>query len=141
MRNAMASRWLQQLMATVGECWEWQELALQICFRSRKPADKDDIREVWVYPAVQEILGGQHDGETSWSGFHFDISRLLEELHAEQIGITTMTEHEPPQLTFEGEFRGRAVLLHVCLEPPEEVEATEIIDVTGPGGPKIKEKR
>jgi hypothetical protein len=137
----MASRWLQQLMATVGECWEWQELALQICFRSRKPADKDDIWEVWVYAAVQEILGGQHDGETSWSGFQFDISRLLEELHAEHIGVSTMTDHDPPELTFEGKFRGRAILLHVCLEPPEEVEATEIIDLTGPGGPKIREKR
>jgi hypothetical protein len=29
----MASRWLQQLMAAVDECREWQALALQICFR------------------------------------------------------------------------------------------------------------
>jgi hypothetical protein len=136
----MASRWLHQLMATVGECWEWQALALQICFRSRKPAHKGDCLEVWVYPAVQEILGGQHDGETGWSGFHFDVSRLLEEFHAEQISVSTATEHDPPELTFEGKFRGRAVLLHVCLEPPEEVEATEIIDLTGPGDAKVREK-
>lgn len=136
----MASRWLQHLMATVGECWEWQALALQICSRSHKPADKDDCCEVWVYPTVQEILGGQHDGETGWSGFHFDISRLLEEFHAEQIRVHTATEHDPPELTFEGKFRERSVLLHVCLEPPEGVEATEILDLTGPGEAKVREK-
>jgi hypothetical protein len=136
----MASRWLQHLMATVGECWEWQALALQICFRSWKPEDKGNCWEVWVYPAVQEILGGKHDGETSWGGFHFDISRLLEELHAEQISLNTATEQDPPELTVQGKFRGRAVLLHVCLEPPEEVEATEIIDLTGPGDATIREK-
>jgi hypothetical protein len=136
----MASRWLQHLMATVGECWEWQALALQICFRSRKPAAKGDCCEVWVYPAVQEILGGRHDGETSWAGFHFDISRFLEEFHAEQNSVRTATEHDPPELTFEGKFRDRALLLHVCLEPLGEAETTEILDLTGPGEAKVREK-
>jgi hypothetical protein len=116
----MASRWLQQLMATVGECWEWQAPARQICFRSRKPEDKGACWEVCVYPALQEILGGKHDGETGWGGFHFDISRLLEEFHAEHISLSTATKQDPPKLTFEGKFHGRAVLLHVCLEPPEK---------------------
>ena len=136
----MASRWLQQLMATVSECWEWQALALQICFRSRKPEDKRHCWEVWVYPAVQEILGGKHDGETGWGGFNFDISRLLQEFQPEHIGVRTATEHDPSELTLEGKFRGRALLLRVCLEPPEEVEATEIIDLTGPGEAKVREK-
>jgi hypothetical protein len=135
----MASRWLQQLMATVGECWEGQALALQICFRSRKPEDRGDCSEIWVYPAVQEILGGKHDGQTGWCGFHFDISRLLEEFHAEHISLTTATKQDPPKLTFEGKFHGRAIL-HVCLEPPQNVEATEIIDLTGPGDAKVREK-
>ena len=29
-----------------------------------------------------------------------------------------------PELVVEGKFRGKPVLLHVCLEPPEDVEAT-----------------
>jgi hypothetical protein len=98
------------------------------------------VLEVWVYPAVQEILGGKHDGETSWSGFHFDISRLLQEVQPEHIGVRTATEHDPPEVTLQGQFCGRALLLRVCLEPPEEVEATEIIDLTRPGEAKLREK-
>jgi hypothetical protein len=64
----------------------------------------------------------------------------LEEFHAERISLSTATKQDPPKLTFEGKFHGRAVLLHVYLEPPEKVDATEIIDLTGPGDAKVREK-
>jgi hypothetical protein len=62
----MASRWLQQVTGIVDECWQWQALARHICLRCRKPEDQGECWEVWIYPAVQEILGGPHDGETGW---------------------------------------------------------------------------
>jgi hypothetical protein len=40
----------------------------------------------------------------------------------------------------EGKFRGKPVLLHLCLEPPQDLEATEIIDLTRPGGPTVSDK-
>jgi hypothetical protein len=40
----------------------------------------------------------------------------------------------------EGRFRGREVLLHVCLEPPAGAEPTEVIDLTGPGGARVRDK-
>jgi hypothetical protein len=40
----------------------------------------------------------------------------------------------------DGKFLGQPVLLYVCLEPPDDVEATEIINVTRPEGPTISEK-
>ena len=52
---------------------------------------------------------------------------------------TGMTD-DAPVLIVEEEFQGRLVLLHVCLEPPEEGEPTEVIDLTGPGGAGIREK-
>jgi hypothetical protein len=78
---------------------------------------------------VQEFVGGKHDGETGWCGFNFDVSALSMEFEAEQISITTRMGQEPPELLVEGKFRGQEVLLHVCLEPPEGVEATEVIDL------------
>jgi hypothetical protein len=46
----------------------------------------------------------------------------------------------PPEVTIEGRFQGKAVLLHVCLEPPEDTEATEILDLTEPGNATVREK-
>jgi hypothetical protein len=89
---------------------------------------------------VPEILGGEHDGETSWCGFNFDVSALLESFEAEHIGMGTGMGEAPPELLVDGKFRGKEVLLHVCLEPPEDAEATEIIDLTTPGKASVREK-
>src|SRR6516225_756212 len=131
--NDMPKRWLRQLVELVSECWEWHALALHMGIQCRKPEDKDDFWEVWVYPAVQEILGGRDDGETCWCGFNLDVARLLNEFATEEITLSTSMGREPPALVVEGKFRGREVLLHICLEPPEDVKATEIIDVSTPG--------
>jgi hypothetical protein len=66
----MAKRWLRQLLGAVSKCWEWHSLALRIGCRYRPPEGQGDGWEVWVYPAVQEVGGGPHDGEAGWCGFH-----------------------------------------------------------------------
>jgi hypothetical protein len=124
----------------VSGCWEWHALALRNGFQYTEPEDADDCWKVWVFPAVQEIVGGEDDGETGWSGFRFDLSGLLEEVKAEVLNVNTRMKHDPPELIVEGKFRGKEVLLHVCLEPPNDVEATEIIDLTRPEGPSVGEK-
>jgi hypothetical protein len=136
----MANRWLRQLMETVRECWEWHSLALQIGFQYHPPEEKGDCWEVWVYPAVQEILGGKHDGETGWCGFQFDVDRLLEEFRVVHLSASSSMGQEPPELVVEGKFRGKEVVLRLYWEPPEGVEATEIIDLTRPGGARVREK-
>ena len=133
--------WLRRLMETVSECWEWHALALQIGFEYREVDDNDDCWEVWVYPPVQEILGGKNDGETGWCGFNFDLVGFLEEFETESVTASTRMELAPPEIVVEGKFRGKELLLHVCLEPPEDVEASEIIDLTGPGGASVREKQ
>jgi hypothetical protein len=136
----MAERWLRQFIETVSACWEWHALALHIGIQYREPEEKDDGWEVWVYPAVQEILGGKHDGETGWCGFNFDLSALSEELEDAHISLNARVGQEPSEALVEGKFRGQEVFLHLCLEPPEGVEATEIIDLTEPGGASVREK-
>src|ERR1700719_104662 len=87
------------------------------------------------YPAVQEIVGGKEDGETVWSGFNFDILEFLTDFEPEAVAISTRQHVHPSELTFEGKFRGRGVFLHLCLEPPEDAEGTEIVDIgSGSGG-------
>jgi hypothetical protein len=136
----MSDKWLDELQEKVAACWEWHSPALQIGFRYARPHQGDDFWEVWAYPAVQEIVGGKEDGETVWSGFHFDVLEFLDDFEPVAVGVSTCQQFHPSELTFEGTFRGRGVFLHLCLEPPEDAEATEIVDLTGNGGPVVRDK-
>ncbi len=136
----MSEKWLNELQEKIADCWEWQSPALQIRFQYAPPDEEDNFWEVWAYPAVQEIVGGKEDGETVWSGFHFDVLAFLNEFKPEAVAVSTREHVHPPELTFEGKFRGHGVFLHLCLEPPEEAEATEILDLSGEGGPVVRDK-
>jgi hypothetical protein len=138
--RSMSSRWIEQLQEKIANCWEWHSPALQIGFQYATPVQGDDCWEIWVYPAVQEIVGGKEDGETVWSGFHFDVLQFLRDFEPEAVGISTRLHVHPPELTFEGKFRGKSVFLHLCLQPPEDAEAAEIVDFSGSGGAVVREK-
>jgi hypothetical protein len=136
----MSEKWLDELQEKVADCWQWYSPALQIGFRCAKPDQGDDYWEIWAYPAVQEIVGGKVDGETVWSGFNFDVLQFLTDFEAEAVVISTRQQDDPSELAFEGKFRGQGVFLHLCLEPPEDAEATEIVDLSGDGGPVVRDK-
>ena len=136
----MSNRWLRNVLAVVSNCWECHALSLHVEFQYRKPEDKDDCWEVWAYPSVQEIVGGENDGETVWSGFNFDLSQLLGALKADNLSISTRMDTHPPEVTMEGKFQGKALLLHLCLEPTEDAEANEVLDLTEQGNAKVREK-
>jgi hypothetical protein len=136
----MSEKWLDELQDKVADCWEWHSPALQIAFRFAKPDQEDDFWEIWAYPALQEIVGGKEDGETVWSGFNFDVLEFLTDFEAEAVALSTSQPARPSELTFEGKFRGRYVFLHLCLEPPEGAETSEIVDLSGNGGPVVRDK-
>ena len=136
----MSEKWLTELQAKVATCWEWHSPAIQIGFRYAEPDEGDDFWEIWAYPAVQEIVGGKEDGETVWSGFNFDIQEFLTDFEPESVVMSTRQYVQPPEITFEGKFRGKGVFLHLCLEPFEDVVATEIVDFGGTGGPVVRDK-
>src|SRR5262249_49198324 len=106
-REGMESRWLRQLMVRVARCWQWHALAQQILFQYSSPRDGEDRWEVWAYPALQEVLGGRHDGATGWAGFDFNVPRFLGQFHAEKIRLSTATKRRPSELVFEGTFRDK----------------------------------
>lgn len=136
----MATAWLDDLIEAISNCWEWHALGLRIGIRYRAPQDDHDSWEAWAFPAVQEIVGGQHDGERSWSGFHFDLSRFLEHFEGRHVSLHTAASEHPSELVLGGKFHGAEVLLHVCLEPPADAEPTELLDLTGAQGAQIREK-
>jgi hypothetical protein len=70
-----------------------------------------------------------------------DMANRWGEVEAEHISVRTGMTDDSPALIVEREFQGRLVLLHGCLEPPEDVEPTEVIDLTGPGGASVREKQ
>jgi len=136
----MSKKWLKEIQEKVANCWEWHSPALQIGFRYANPDQSDGFWEIWAYPAIQEIVGGKEDGETVWSGFDFNVLQFLTDFEPEAVDISTGRHVHPSELTFEGKFRGQGVYLHLCLEPPENTEATEIVDLGGSGGPVVRDK-
>jgi hypothetical protein len=136
----MSTQWLDSLQEKIAACWEWHSPAVQIGFRYIKPEEIDDFWEIWAYPAIQEIVGGKEDGEKVWSGFNFDIMEFLTDFKPEVVSISTRRFRDPSELTLEGQFHGQGVFLHLCLEPPEDTEATEIVDIRGDGGPFVRDK-
>lgn len=136
----MSTTWMEEVREKVADCWEWHSPALQIGFQFADPDRGDDSWEVWAYPAVQEIVGGKEDGETVWSGFNFDVLRFLHGFDPEAIAVTTRQHVHPSELTVEGKFRGKGLFLHPCLEPPDDVEPTEILDLSDDGGPVVRDK-
>jgi hypothetical protein len=136
----MSTKWLDELQEKVANCWEWHSPALQIAFRYAKPDQDDDFWEIWAYPAVQEIVGGKEDGETGWAGFDFDVLEFLADFEAEDVALSIRQPTRPSELTFEGKFRGQYVFLHLCVEPPAGAETTEIVDLSGSGGPVVRDK-
>jgi hypothetical protein len=113
---------------------------LKINFHYIKPEQDDDCLEIWAYPSVQEIVGGKEDGETVWSGFNFDVLAFMTDFEPEAVAISTRQHVHTSELSFEGKHRGQDVFLHLCLEPPNDAEATEIVDFSANGGPVIRDK-
>jgi len=136
----MSYQWLDDLLEKVakllGVAFGGNADRLPLC----APDSGDDFWEVWAYPAVQEIVGGKEDGETVWCGFNFDVLGFLTDFLSESVALSTRQLDDPSELTFEGKFRGHGVFLHLCLEPPEDAEATEIVDLSGDGGPVVRAK-
>jgi hypothetical protein len=88
----MRDRWVHRLLTAVAGCWDWHALALEIRMEVSEPQGQDGCWEVWAYPAVQEILGGERDGETGWTGFDFDVARLLRKLEGGHARISTAAQ-------------------------------------------------
>jgi hypothetical protein len=87
----------------------------------------------WVIvaaPVFQEVLGGEDDGKTVWTGFVFEADKLLRAMTVESISAASVcNECSPtPALVIRGRYRGHRVRLKVLLEPVPGSPVAEIID-------------
>lgn len=93
----------------------------------------DDNSGEWLIlaaPAFQEVLGGEDDGKTVWTGLVFQVDKLLRVMTVENISAASMcNECNPtPALVIRGRYRGHRVSLKICMEPVPGSPVVELID-------------
>jgi hypothetical protein len=81
-------------------------------------------------PVFQEVLGGEDDGKTVWTGFVFQTDKLLRGIAVESISAASVcNECSPtPTLVIRGRYRRHRVCLKVLLEPVPGSPVVEVID-------------
>ncbi|HAU37498.1 MAG TPA: hypothetical protein DCX07_07235 [Phycisphaerales bacterium] len=104
----------------------------------RWPDGKDSpVFEVRVFPALVELLGGKHDGETVYHGFRVDLEALHEavsEIYDEieewefDNAVNIMDDLPRPCISIAGKLKGTAediLIIRICPEPPEDAQPME----------------
>jgi hypothetical protein len=81
-------------------------------------------------PVFQEVLGGEDDGKTVWTGFVFQADKLLRGMALESIRAASVCQQcsPTPALVIRGRYRGHRVHLKVLLEPIPGSAVVELID-------------
>jgi hypothetical protein len=81
-------------------------------------------------PVFQEVLGGEDDGKTVWTGFVFHAEMLMRAMTVKTISAASVcNECNPtPSLVIRGRYRGHRLCLKVLLEPIPGSPVVELID-------------
>lgn len=98
-----------------------------------------------VAPVFQEVVGGEQDGMTVWSGFRFDLSGFLVERGVLSDSILAASYciecSETPYIGIKGSYFGKPFRLKLHLEPIPNTAPVEIIDTLKQQLRDIKEKQ
>lgn len=98
-----------------------------------------------VAPVYQEVVGGEQDGMTVWSGFRFDLSGFLAERGVLTEGVMAASYctqcAETRSLDLRGTYLGRPFKLRLHLEPIPGTPPVEVIDTIKQQVRDIKEKQ
>ena len=86
--------------------------------------------QITAAPVFQEVLGGEDDGKTVWTGFVFQADKLMRAMTVKSISAASIWPdfNRTPTITIRGRYRGHRVCLKVLLEPVPGTPVVEIID-------------
>ena len=109
--------------------WQHHAMCQHLLWKVEQGNDGEQIE---VAPVFQEVVGGEQDGMTVWSGFRFDFSSFLAERGVLVDGLLASSYcqgcSDTPYLLVSGSYFGRAFSLRLHLEPIPGTAPVEIID-------------
>lgn len=122
--------------------WQHHAMCQHLLWKVEQGIDCDQIE---IAPVFQEVVGGEQDGMTVWSGFRFDFSSFLAERGVLVDGLLASSYcqgcSETPHMLIKGSYFGESFLLKLHLEPIPNSEPVEIIDTLKKETRAIKEKQ
>ncbi len=105
---------------------------------------EDGVTQLEAAPVYQEVVGGSEDGMRVWSAYSMHLSELFAEpgLDVTEFGYRSFCVEctTVPFCGVRGEYKGRAFVLLLHLEPIPDSESVEVIDTLGDEVRAIKEK-
>ena len=113
--------WAEELVDAIEGCMEWYG----------GPGGKLDVRYstvehmLFIAPAVEKIVGGQHDGEEVYGFYSVDFSELASVFDAAP-SMSWNTMHD--ELIVEGQMDGQRALAMFQKHPFSYAEPDEVID-------------
>ncbi len=141
--------WIKTLVDRAVEATEPLNLMGPFGFRWLEPKSEVNPSSAWivaVYPTPNESYGGQHDGRLLYPGFNLNLSFLFE-------GFTSVGDlawHNPtvyngeldgPHISIQGFFAGYPVWFRMFHLPPQDEEATIVVDLAnGDWWEKVKDQ-
>jgi len=126
-------KWVCNLLDTIMESWQWYGRCHHIYTHVCKPQAPGDPWEISVAPPLQEISdAGPRDGEEVWTPFVFDIGTFIAAPGIQQCNMAVRSEGPDtptPEPLLYLLYHNRPVVLRVLMQPPDNAEAIEVLDV------------
>lgn len=121
--------WLAQFTRLIESSWAYHGPCRSLHVSCAFDTDSGEWL-ILAAPVFQEVLGGEDDGKTVWTGFVFHIEKLLGAMAVESISAASVCQEcsPTPALLIRGRYRGYPINLKVLLEPVPGSPVAEVID-------------
>jgi hypothetical protein len=92
-----------------------------------------DTWVVLLYPAANELLGGEYDGERTIVGFMLNTAKIVSEFdevgqHFWKAPVTWTDDYECPEWSCKGKVNGNEVWLRIFAHPPSDATPSLLVN-------------